>query len=97
MGINTNIKLFNDMVDLTNNHMSDKTNEDQARMSFIYAVARVNAYIATANLDKKKDLEILKRDTVQFFSTAYEHMLDEYLQEYIDKYLFYKGINNESD
>ncbi|MFT4665982.1 MAG: hypothetical protein ACI9VN_000200 [Patescibacteria group bacterium] len=76
-------------IDLANKHLSS-TSKGKVSASMMYSLARFNSWISACGFDKAEEMKEAKAETVKYFLTEYEKMLNENFDDYIgnfDKYM----------
>jgi hypothetical protein len=80
-------------IDLANEQLAD-VSRGKVSSSFMYAVARFNAWVTACQADSADDLRAGKEESIEYFVAQYRAMLNENLDDYaehFDKYLRPKG------
>lgn len=91
-------KFFNradEHINLSNDQLSTST-KGKVSASMMYSVARFNSWISACGFNSKREMEDAKEETIKYFVTEYEKMLNENLQDYIDNFDKYMGIKKEN-
>jgi hypothetical protein len=74
-------------------HLANGQCEDIGRgkvsASFLYAVARFNAWVSACGFANAEDMKNEKEKTIGYFVTQYRAMLDENLDDYIKNFKKY--------
>jgi hypothetical protein len=73
-------------IHLANNQVSDEIGRGMVSASFMYAVARYNAYVSACGYESKEQMVEKKQDIIEYFSTEYRKMLEENLDDYINNF-----------
>ena len=76
-------------IDLANAQLAD-VSRGKVSASFMYAVARFNAWVTACKADSAEDLRAGKEDSLEYFVSQYRAMLSENLDDYVehfDKYM----------
>lgn len=76
-------------IHLANKHVA-KAPSTRVSATLLYAAARFNAFVATANSSSKEEFAADKEEVVAYFREQYEKMLRENLADYeanYDKYI----------
>lgn len=77
-------------IDLSNAQISEQVGKGKVSASFMYSVARFNAWISACGWGSSKELAEAKEDAIEYFIGEYRKMLEESLDDYIenfDKYM----------
>ena len=78
---------------LANEQLADLS-RGKVSSSFMYSVARFNAWLAACRADSADDLRSGKSECIEYFVAQYKAMLNENLDDYIrhfDKYMRTEG------
>lgn len=74
-------------------HLANDQNKDIGRgkvsASFMYAVARFNAWVSARWFDNADDMKTAKQETIDYFVKEYKEMLEENLDDYIKNFSEY--------
>ena len=82
-------------IDLANAQLAE-VSRGKVSASFMYAVARFNAWVTACKADSAEDLRAGKDDSIEYFVSQYRAMLSENLDDYaehFDKYMRPGGKN----
>lgn len=82
-------------IDLANAQLAE-VSRGKVSASFMYAVARFNAWVTACKADSAEDLRAGKQDSIEYFVSQYRAMLSENLDDYaenFDKYMRPGGKN----
>lgn len=79
-------------------HLANEQNQDigggKVSASFMYALARFNAWVSARGFDSAEEMKTAREETIQYFVRQYTAMLEENLDDYIehfDKYMRMAG------
>ena len=82
-------------------HLSNEQMGEAARgkvsASMMYAAARFNAWVSACGFDSGVEMAQAKRETLEYFVAEYRKMLEENLDEYIEKFEQHMKIKNGND
>jgi len=73
-------------INLANEQLSDEIDPGEVSASFLYSVARFNAWLSACGWHNGKELSEAKEETVDYFVAEYRKMLEENLDEYIEHF-----------
>ncbi len=88
-------KRADEHIHLSNSQVSEKISKGMVSASFMYSVARFNAYVSTSSFNSSKEALEAKQATMEYFIEEYRGMLEENLDDYIlnfSKYMAHKKI-----
>lgn len=83
-----------DHIHLANDQITEEIGKGKVSASFMYSVARFNAYVSACGFDSKDEIIEAKKETMEYFVEEYKKMLEENLDDYIsnfDKYMTPEG------
>ena len=83
-------------INLSNDQISEDVGRGKVSASFMYSVARFNAYVSATGWDSKQEMIDAKEETLEYFVLEYQNMLEENIDDYIDNFEAYMG-KNESE
>lgn len=63
--------------------------------SFMFGVARFNAWISATGFDNAKDFADSKQEMLEYFTKDYKKMLEQNLDEYIKNFNSHMGIEEK--
>jgi hypothetical protein len=72
-------------IDLANAQLAD-VSRGKVSSSFMYAVARFNAWVTACKADSADDLRAGKEESIEYFVGQYRAMLNENLDDYIEHF-----------
>gem|GEM_PF-288107 len=78
-------------INLSNEQMSDEVGRGKVSASFMYSVARFNAYVSATGWDSKQEMIDAKEETLEYFVSEYKKMLEENIDDYIENFETYMG------
>lgn len=81
-------------IHLSNDQITEKIGRGKVSASFMYAVARFNAWVSACGWTNSKEMEEAKEETIEYFVTQYRKMLEENLDDYISNFESYMEIKN---
>lgn len=73
-------------IDLSNEQISEETGPGKVSASFMYAVARFNAWVSACGFNNPKEMKKAKSETIEYFVNEYRKMLEENLDDYISNF-----------
>ena len=75
---------------LANEQMNENISSGEVSASFMFALARFNAWIAASSYKSSEDMAAEKQKAMEYFMNEYKIMLEQHLDEHI------KGFNFDS-
>ncbi len=72
-------------IHLSNDQMTE-VSRGKFSASMMYAAARFNAWVSACGFDSRAEMAQLKAETLEYFVAEYRKMLEENLDEYIEKF-----------
>jgi hypothetical protein len=75
------------------NEQMGKVSMGKVSASMMYSVARFNAYVNSCRWNSQEEMKNARQETITFFVTEYEKMLNENLDDYITNFDKYKNLN----
>jgi hypothetical protein len=76
-------KRADEHIHLSNSQISEEIGRDMVSASFLYSVARFNAYVSASGFNNSKELTEAKGAIMEYFMEEYKNMLEENLDDYI--------------
>lgn len=73
-------------IDLSNAQISEDVGKGKVSASFMYSVARFNAWISACGWGSSKELAAAKEDAIEYFVSEYRKMLEESLDDYVENF-----------
>ena len=73
-------------IHLSNEQISEDIGHGKVSASFMYSVARFNAYVSACGWNSKKEMLDAKQETLEYFLSEYKKMLEENLDDYIENF-----------
>jgi len=74
---------------LANKQMSEKMiTPGEASASFMYGLARFNAWVAATDFDSAQDMKDAKEEIIEYFTKEYKNLLAQHIDEHIDSFDF---------
>ena len=81
-------------IQLSNEQITEKIGRGKVSASFMFSVARFNAYITAAGWNSRDELIAAKEDAMEYFVSEYRKMLEENLDDHIENFDEYMGIKD---
>jgi len=75
---------------LANEQMNEDISSGEVSASFMFGLARFNAWIAASSYKSSEDMAVEKQKAMDYFMNEYKIMLEQHLDEHI------KGFNFDS-
>jgi hypothetical protein len=88
--------LADSFIHLANEHLATAP-LGKVSATFLYAVARFNAFVVTANTQTKLELESDKERAIAYFAEQYEKMLRENVEDHLANYEKYGEKMRDSE
>ena len=73
---------------LANEQMTEDTSPNEVSASFMFGLARFNAWFAAREYDSAEGLAAEKEQTVDYFVKEYKQMLEQHIDEHIRDFDF---------
>ncbi|VAW60552.1 hypothetical protein MNBD_GAMMA11-497 [hydrothermal vent metagenome] len=83
-------------INLSNSQITDEYGKGEVSASFMYSVARYNAYVSACGYSRSDEFVKDKEAIVNYFVGEYKKMLEENLQDYTQNFSKYMGTGNEN-
>ncbi len=71
---------------LSNNQVTGVVKPGEVSASFMYSVARFNAWISARGFNSSAEMQQSKQKMIDYFVTEYRQMLDENIDDYINNF-----------
>ena len=68
---------------------------EKVSASFMYSVARFNAWVSACGWHSGKEMSEAKTETIKYFVDEYRKMLEENMDDYISNFESYMRINED--
>lgn len=78
---------------LANNELANE-NKGKVSASFMYGVARFNAWLSASSYRSGEQMKAAKEETLEYFTRQYRAMLEENLDDYIEHFDQYMRPGN---
>lgn len=73
-------------IDLANRQLSETEGKGKVSASFMYGVARFNAWVSACGWQSADDMAKAREETLAYFVAEYRKMLEENLDDYIENF-----------
>jgi len=83
-------------IHLSNSQISDEVGAGKVSASFLYSVARFNAWLSACGFENAGDMKDLRDDNIEYFVEQYRKMLEENFDDYINNFSSYMEISDET-
>ena len=83
-------------IHLSNDQITEETGRGMVSASFMYAVARFNAWVSACGFRNSGQMRQAKAETIDYFMAEYRKMLEGNLDDYISNFDSYMEISNET-
>ena len=84
-------KRADDHIFLANDQITVDITPGDVSSSFMYGTARFNAWIAACTFESAEDMASGKEEAIEYFVEKYKKMLEEHLDNHIEKFDFSKN------
>ncbi len=81
-------------IHLSNDQVTKDLGRGKVSASFMYGLARFNAYISATGFDNRDEMLKSKKETVEYFVEQYTKMLEENIDDYLENFNEYMGIED---
>jgi hypothetical protein len=82
-------------IDLSNSQITEQLGRGKVSASFMYSVARFNAWVSACGWQSGEEMAAAKDEIVEYFISEYRKMLEENMDDYISNFERYMQINEE--
>lgn len=82
-------------INLSNDQITPEVEPGNVSASFMFSLARFNAWISARGFDNADDFRNSKQKMIEYFVKEYTQMLDENLEDYINNFNSHLGIPEE--
>ena len=83
-------------IHLSNEQITESIGKGKVSASFMYSVARFNAWVSACGWNNKKEMSDSKEEAIEYFVTEYRKMLEENIDDYIEHFDKYMGLPEEN-
>jgi len=81
---------------LSNEQITEKVGRGKVSASTMYSTARFNAWVSACSCGSQEEMIASKAEMVEYFVSEYKKMLDENLDDYIENFNDYMGVDDQS-
>ena len=82
-------------IHLSNSQINDEIGPGKVSASFLYSVARFNAWLTATGFSNGEEMKEKKNEVIDYFKTEYLKMLEENLDDYISQFDDYMEVNKK--
>lgn len=82
-------------INLSNTQITEDIGRGKVSASFMYSVARFNAWVSACGWESGEEMAEAKEETVEYFMTEYRKMLEENLDDYIKNFASYMKTDED--
>ncbi len=82
-------------IHLSNSQISEEIGTGKVSASFMYSVARFNAWVSASGWHNGNEMAEAKEETVEYFVAEYRKMLEENMDDYISNFERYMKTHDE--
>lgn len=79
-------------IHLANDQINEEVGRGKVSASFMYSVARFNAWVSACGFHNSEQMSQAKEETIEYFVNEYREMLEENLDDYISNFNSYMEI-----
>ncbi|VAW68933.1 hypothetical protein MNBD_GAMMA09-1911 [hydrothermal vent metagenome] len=83
-------------IHLSNDQISEDISNGHVSVSFMYSLARFNAWVNACDFSSGNEMAEAKTDTIEYFVTEYRKMLEENLNDYIANFDSYMNAGDKN-
>jgi hypothetical protein len=83
-------------IHLSNSQITDEITRGKVSSSFMYSVARYNAWVSACGWPNASEMREAKAETIEYFVEEFKKMLDENLDDYISNFESYIQSQDEN-
>ena len=76
-------------IGLSNKQIAEGFSQDQVSTSFMFSVARFNAWVSASKCNNAADMKASKQEIMSNLIAEYQKMLEENMDDYIDNFADY--------
>lgn len=73
-------------IHLSNSQISEQVGRGKVSASFMYAIARFNAWVSACGWSSGEEMAAAKKETIEYFVNEYRKMLEENMDDYISQF-----------
>ena len=83
-------------IHLSNDQITEEVGRGKVSSSTMYSTARVNAWVSACSCDNREEMISDKEEMLEYFVSEYRKMLNENLDDYIENFNDYMGVDDKS-
>lgn len=83
-------------INLSNKQVTSQVEVGKVSASFMYAVARFNAYVSASGFSDSEQMSEAREDIITYFVNEYRKMLEENVDDYISRFSLYMPSQNKA-
>ena len=83
-------------IHLSNSQVTDEITRGKVSSSFMYSVARYNAWVSACGWHNAAEMKEAKEETIKYFSEEFKKMLEENLDDYIENFETYMQSSDKN-
>lgn len=80
---------------LSNSQLTENVGRGKVSASFMYGVARFNAWVSACGWDSGQEMADSKAETIEYFVNEYRKMLEQNMDDYINNFESYMKSSDE--
>jgi len=81
-------------INLSNDQISDNISKQEVSASFMFSVARFNAYVSACGFASAAEMQDAKNETMEYFTEEFRKVLAENLEDYISNFNSYMQVKD---
>ncbi len=82
-------------IHLSNDQITPDVERGKVSASFMYSVARFNAWVSACGFSSSEDMRNSKEEMIEYFIKSYRSMLEENLDDYINNFNSHMKISDK--
>ena len=83
-------------IHLSNDQITEEVGRGKVSSSTMYSTARFNAWVSACSCDNREEMISDKEEMIEYFVSEYRKMLNENLDDYIENFNDYMGVDDKS-
>lgn len=82
------VRRADEHINLANDQLNEYVTPGEVSASFMYGVARFNAWVAACDFESAEDMRMAKEDVIEYFAQEYKKMLSEHIDNHVQQFNF---------
>ena len=83
-------------IHLSNDQITEEVGRGKVSSSTMYSTARFKAWVSACSCDNREEMISDKEEMLEYFVSEYRKMLNENLDDYIENFNDYMGVDDKS-